>query len=527
MNKKTLSYAIVISLWGVSFNSFAANEGIVENAVDAQAISYKTPSDVEPVMVEDTAKLQEGEGIVGEDEAPKVRLVQKVSTKVQAVDPTELPIRIDADKLYYNDTTGRVWAYGAVEAMQGPKELYTPEIEGNAKTQMYYAKGGYHYLEEKGKLRDIKGEELQYNAATGEIVADQSFGFLSPYWVKAESVSYDSEKGNITKGWVTTKHAIAFKGVPDYRLEGDHIEVYPNDKMIVHNAKVFVKNAKVLSMKKYVTSLKRKDGIGLIDFLPRPAYNSTDGFGLKGRVVYPLGENTNAYFNYTYFGNTGFKPSVGIRHYLPWGTATLGYNRESAKLNAKPVWIEKSPELSVDTHVYRLGNSPITVRGGASVGYWKEAHLRGNHWKLFGEVSHAPFKISNKGTVKLYAGYQKDYYGYNQHTRNLPYWGVHSSFNLNSRLKAWIGYRHHNLERRDESPYPFDRIDVRQNLYYGVSVKATRLDTFSVNVQRDMEAQKNRYVDITWHRDMHSFTGSLTYRTLHKRWEYMIKAKDF
>ena len=46
-------------------------------------------------------------------------------------------------------------------------------------------------------------------------------------------------------------------------------------------------------------------------------------------------------------------------------------------------------------------------------------------------------------------------------------------------------------------------------------------------MQRDLQTHELRYVDLTWHRDLHSFEGSLTYRTKQKKWEYTLVAKDF
>ena len=71
-----------------------------------------------------------------------------------------LPVRIDADKMYYNDTTGAVWATGSVEVSKGNQQLQSPRIEGNTKEQTYRSVGGYHFLEEKGTLKDLKGTGL-------------------------------------------------------------------------------------------------------------------------------------------------------------------------------------------------------------------------------------------------------------------------------------------------------------------------------------------------------------------------------
>lgn len=46
---------------------------------------------------------------------------------------------------------------------------------------------------------------------------------------------------------VTTKHAMAFVHTPDYRVEGQDIQVYPGDKVVIKNHPFILKTFKVLS----------------------------------------------------------------------------------------------------------------------------------------------------------------------------------------------------------------------------------------------------------------------------------------
>ena len=448
--------------------------------------------------------------------------------KVTAEKPV-LPVRVDADKMHYTDTTGLVWARGNVEVGRGNQQLSVEKLEGNIKNQQYESSTGYHFFEDKGATKDLTGSYISYNAITGDAHTKDVFGYVYPYWIKAQVGDFNGKTGRIEKGWLTTKHAIAFKGAPDYRVEGDYIEVFPGDKAIIHNASFYLKNKRIISLSKYTVSLRQdKQGeMSVFSFVPRPKYNSTDGLSLNGKINYPVSEHGELFLHYTWGTNVGFKPSFGYVQLLPWGTAKVAYSRESATLNAKKVWVEKKPELSVDTHAYHLGHTPLTIRGGASYGKWYEGTIKGTHTKYYGEVSHDPIHVGTNTEVTLYGGYQRDYYGYNSSVRSMPYWGVGTNTNIGSRVKAWAGYRQSNVSMFGDSPYPFDQIDVKHNLYYGLSLQATRLDRFSIQLQRDMQSHELRYVDLTWHRDLHSFEGSLTYRTKQKKWEYTLVAKDF
>ena len=34
-----------------------------------------------------------------------------------------------------------------------------------------------------------------------------------------------------------------------------------------------------------------------------------------------------AYFDYKWYSKSGFKPQIGYRYFLPWGTASIGYSK--------------------------------------------------------------------------------------------------------------------------------------------------------------------------------------------------------
>ena len=131
----------------------------------------------------------------------------------------------------------------------------------------------------------------------------------------------------------------------------------------------------------YTASLRHdKEGkFSIFSLVPKPTYSSDDGIGLHGSTEYPVGKNGEAYIDYRWYSKSGFKPKVGYRHYLPWGTASIGYSKESNEYNDETVWVEKIGEVRLDTHTYHVGKSPITVRGGVNAGYWKEGSVKGSH----------------------------------------------------------------------------------------------------------------------------------------------------
>ncbi len=458
-----------------------------------------------------------------------IRVVKRgePTKKPMVEDPSKLPIKIDADKMYYGGKSGNVWGQGKVDMYQGNRELHAPRVEGNMFTKEYKALGGYHYLEDKGRTKDLKGNVLTYNSGNGQITTDSTSGYSDPYYFKAQEGHFDGQVGHIKNGWVTTKHAMAFYSAPDYRVEGDDIEIYPGDKAVIHNARFYIKNTKILSLSKFTTSLRhdRRGQLDLMSFIPRPIYSADNGFGLRGSIYYPIGTDGEAYFKYRWFSKVGFKPDIGYKHYMPWGEASVYYSKEDKEIGARRVWIEKKPEFKVDTHTFHIGDSPITVRGGASAGYWSEDDVKGTHYMGYTEISHDSLHPIKNSDLRFYLGYQYDHYGYNGVNRTNPYWGLNFNVGVTPKLSAWLGYRENHAT--NTTPYTFDSIEINRNLMAGVSYKLTRLDTLSVSTQTNVQTGNMEYVDYTWHRDMHSFEGWLTYQSKQRTWQYLISAKDF
>ena len=247
-----------------------------------------------------------GESYAGEiskastPEYSNIRVVRR-GEKAKSAEPTaQLPTRIDADKMAYSGSTGNVYAQGDVVVTQGNQTLMAPRIEGNTKTTEYRTVGGYRFLEDGGKTKDITGQNMTYRTSDRHFTADQAMGWTDPYYVKGQNATFDGQTGHIEKGMLTTKHAMAFVHTPDYRVEGQDIKVYPGDKVVIKKPSFYIKNFKILSLPSYTASLRHdKEGkFSIFSLIPKPTYNSDDGIGLHGSTEYPIGKNGEAYIDY-------------------------------------------------------------------------------------------------------------------------------------------------------------------------------------------------------------------------------------
>ena len=96
------------------------------------------------------------------------------------------------------------------------------------------------------------------------------------------------------RGYFTTKHAVA--KVPDYRIEADTIEIYPGDHYTAYDVKLKVKNTTLISLPKYRASLKNDNATSPWSLLPRPKYDSDNGWGWHNGLELPVAHNDDLYF---------------------------------------------------------------------------------------------------------------------------------------------------------------------------------------------------------------------------------------
>lgn len=441
---------------------------------------------------------------------------------VAAERPSEL--RIDADRMKYEDGTGEVTASGDVDVHYGTSRWQAAELRGNYREQRYRLPQ-VHWTDAAHTL-DLRLAELEYRTDTERAHFAQAEGQLDRlYILRAEDGTYDHATGEseLSQVALTTPSAVA--KVPDYRLEARQIVVRPGKEAVAEDASFYIKNTRILHLSRYKTSLRRDGGGGgVMSFIPRPAYRHHDGFGLKARWRYPLNAKTDAFLNYAWYTKSGFKPDVGLRYYLPWGEVTLHYAKESSQVNDRGGWLEKRPELVLRTERLYFGSRPVYARGELSFGQWREGEVCGSHRSYNVWLGTDPLSLGRRWQLTPYVGYRGDRYGYTGTHRNDFYYGARAQLEA-GRFTWWTGADIHRLH--GDTPYRFDRYDIARSAFVGVKYQVDRLNGIGAEYTWDLENGSLRHADYTWYRDLHSFAGTVTYRAKERQWRVDIWAKDF
>lgn len=420
---------------------------------------------------------------------------------------TKAPIVVEADELYFSDSTGDLYAKGNVQIKQNDDKVEAQLLNGNTQKNEVWT-DGEALITRPGMELTTTGMHYNLNDHSGSM--QSSKGTIERLHITSKAITTSPVHTTMNNGTVTGCPA----EVPDYHISAERVEIWPGDKMIAYNAKFWIKNTVIFSLPKYQSSLQEGEGASVA--FPKPSYSSDNGFGISQHLEYPFSPRLAVFADLDYYSKVDFKPMYGLISRNNNFTAKLGYGNEE---NDDHDWIKKEPELSFELNSQRLGSSPLKLNASAAWGQWNEGKIRGTHsgFKLY--LSHDPIALGSKAALKIGTGFDRNFYGYNDAKNSVLHFDSLLDMNPNSRLNTWLGYSY--SSNIGTTPYEFDRIDVSKEGRIGFMYQVDRLNGLGVKVRYDLEHGHTEDIDYTWRRNLHCFEADITYRA--KRSEVRVK----
>lgn len=437
----------------------------------------------------------------------------------------ENPMIIHGDKMRYNDTTGDVDAMGNVDIHHIMDTYETQYVYGNTISQKYVIPGEVTWTNPTTRL---KAQRAEYDAKKAIGRFENMSGWEeNTYYFKGSSGIYDRNANHmvVQDGYFTTRHAVA--KVPDYRIEAESIDIYPGDKYVAHNLKLMAKNTTLITLPSYTGSLKNDNRVSPWTLIPRPGYDSDNGFSLHNSIEIPLDQDMNviAYADNRWYTNAGYKPDIGIRYQAPVGRLNFHYaEKESTTNDDGGIWVKKRPSLEFDSNHFYLFGSRFYVGARGEWGYWEEGSVKGSYKGFDTYISGNPWKLGQFMNFSWRAGYAKDYYGATNDIRRNGYYGV----GLNGQYRSfagWVSYT--NRDMKGKTPYQYSTFTSDKPLDVGVRLQVTPLDAFSLAWTIDTKDGHLDHRYWTYYRDLHSFYAWIRYDDVEKDTEFMVMPKDF
>ncbi len=529
---------MALSSGSVSSASYQSYDSSEEYVPDEQYKGVVRPSsDTENTVIENQQSVSD---TTEKNERNKNETKKGDEGKKSSIS-AENPLRLTADRIRYNDLTGDVNAWGRID-MKHMMDRYTTEyVYGNTLTQKYVIPGEVRWDNPTTKSRADRAE-YDAAAAVGTFYGVSGWDSGLYYFQGSEGKYYRNDNKIVIKnGYFTTKHAVA--KVPDYRLEADSIDIYPGDHYTAHNVKLKFKNTIFMTLANYSASLQNDNAISPWSLIPRPKYDSDNGWGWYNGVEFSLAHRSDLsfYLKNEWYTKSGYKPDVGIRYQSPIGWFTLHYaEKQSVTNDDGGLWIKKRPSLEFVSNRYYLFGSPFYVGANGEVGYWEEDRSRG--WSREGAYkgfniyfSRKPVKIGKFLSFNWRVGFEKNFYEYRSVYRGKKYEPLNTErtntyYMLGLRgtyraISAWINYTNRDLE--GSSPYRYDTYSTANPVDTGFRLQIAPKDAISITWSINSETGNVDHNYYTYYRDMHSFYGWISYDKIEQKTTFMIMPKDF
>jgi lipopolysaccharide export system protein LptA len=223
------------------------------------------------------------------------------------------PVEITAsgDTNYEN---GLATAHGNVVIHAGDADIYGDKATYNPKTHDIIAEGHVRIYRTAGTF---VGEKAIYNTESKEIKAVNIKTDKQPYLVAGENVTTISEGAFLVKRGAFTTHD---SDKPDFRLQAKTMRVYENDRVVFSNVTFYVRNVPIFWWPYMYQSLDDS-----FSYMISPAYLSSWGPSILGRVTMPLTDDIKAIFRLDYRSRRGI--AFGFEPDIKFGTDKQSWAR--------------------------------------------------------------------------------------------------------------------------------------------------------------------------------------------------------
>ncbi|MBO6236292.1 MAG: LPS-assembly protein LptD, partial [Schwartzia sp.] len=306
------------------------------------------------------------------------------------IDPSKpKPMVLEGDDMYYDQTTGDVYARGDVRVTSiDYRRVETEEARGNLKKEEIQVDGKAHMLQmTPGQARiTMDGYRLVYHYGKQTGTMENGRGKIDKYYVYGRRFEFYPDKVYVLDGWQTRCNAKN----PDYRVSGDLIEIYPEHEVLIYQAKFWLKD-KILFTKKY-HRIDISPGAEQMPQFPRFGYDNDDGFWITQKFSISPWRRMEAFADVRYYSKHGFRNVYGLEWSNAGNSAKLhhGYFEDSNNN-----WIKKEPTF-IYQYSHQLGKLPFSYSLNFEGGRWTNKGITSTH--TYYGVTLSPYTLKLGGS---------------------------------------------------------------------------------------------------------------------------------
>lgn len=438
----------------------------------------------------------------------KEAVEQAQKKPVQPVDATKpAPVTFEGDDISYDERSGAVYAKGNVVITQTESRVRADEITGNTKSADVHIEDKAHMLQVNQPRVVLDGYKTDYNYQKKTGTMNNAKGKVEQQYITGKKLDFYPERVVIYNG-TTTKCSAKH---PDYHTSAEKIEIWPNDRMVMHKVKFWIKNKVIATKNLYEVDISKnaKDKV-----FPKVGYNNDDGVYVTQSFDYPLRKNVDAYVDVNYYSKHGFKNVYGTGWNNGYNHANLQYGSFE---DSDDAWIKKEPTL---TYVYgsrKIGSTPFNYDIGAEIGKWTDDTKTSTHKKYYVDLSRDP--ISFGKSLHLYTSAQYSITRESYDDSRVDGLSYNATFvkEVNDRVALYSGY-HYTQNTKANSLFNYGSEDYAKKWESGISYRIDDRNRIVIGENYDMDSKQIRDVDYYWYHDIHCAQMVLRYREKRQSW---------
>ncbi len=190
---------------------------------------------------------------------------------------------IQSDFTDYDQNLGIAKAHGDVVVKYGDVTIYADQIEFHQSTGNIFARDNVKIYKD-GQV--IEAEEIIYNIKSGELTTSSLKSSLEPIYYTSDNVVRPEEGTDDPITMLDATFTTHDSANPNFRVQVKKLEIYPDDKIVMHGAKVYAGNTPLFWFPYFVQPVDAELGYYFI-----PGWNSAWGGFLLNQYGFMIGDD--------------------------------------------------------------------------------------------------------------------------------------------------------------------------------------------------------------------------------------------
>jgi len=190
---------------------------------------------------------------------------------------------IESDYSDYDRALGIAKAYGDVIVKYGNVTIEAQQVEFHRSTGKIFARDEVRVFRD-GQV--IDAEEIIYDTRTGELTTSRFKSALEPIYYTSDNLTRPEEGTDGPITMLDSSFTTHDSANPNYRFRVNKLEIYPDDKIVMHGAKLYVHDTPVFWFPYWVQPMD--DELG---YYFTPGWNSAWGGFLLNQYGFMVGDD--------------------------------------------------------------------------------------------------------------------------------------------------------------------------------------------------------------------------------------------